>query len=62
MSTWHDKNGPVFRLSPNSAWPLDCDSDRSAKRRDAQRLDPQDESAVPERQSPRKRNHLKAVR
>lgn len=29
--TWRDKYGnPVFRMSPDSAWPLTRDSDRSA--------------------------------
>lgn len=44
--TWRDRNGPVFRMSPDSAWPLGpAIVDRNAKRQDrVDGLGPQDES------------------
>lgn len=44
--TWHTKGKPVFRMSPDSAWPLrPAIVDRNAKRQDPEeRLGPKDES------------------
>jgi hypothetical protein len=64
MTVWRDKNGPVFRLSPDSAWPLgQCDRDRRGEAGETPKSDSTEgDSAGLKGIARLPKRHLKAVK